>query len=90
MRARPLSPEWFHWAESEVKARLDASRFQHTLGVVECAAGARRGVRRRREKARAAALLHDVAKGYDRETPVERGLGVWYSFVRHRTSALRH
>ncbi len=46
----------------EVKKRLPAGRFLHTLGVEECARPMARRYGVDEEKARTAALLHDVAK----------------------------
>ena len=67
VQGSPLGEEWFLKAEREIRARLDERRFAHTLGVVEAAVQLARRFGVDENKARAAALLHDVARGYDRE-----------------------
>ncbi len=48
--------------QAEVEKRLSPKRFAHTLGTVECAVGLARRFGADEEKARLAALLHDVTK----------------------------
>lgn len=92
MKAQPLSPNWFLWAEAEVKARLDEHRFRHTLGVVETAVQLASDYGADPAKARAAALLHDVAKGYGRERLLKEasGFGIVLSDIERRAPALIH
>jgi len=92
VRAKPLSPEWFREAAREVEARLDASRLQHTLGGAECAVELARTYGADEAKARAAALLHDVAKGYDKERLLKEAeeFGIVLSDIERRAFALLH
>lgn len=92
MRGKPLSPEWFHQVERELEARLDAPRFRHTLGVVECAAHLARRYGADETKARAAALLHDIAKGYDKNRLLKeaKDFGIVLSDIERRVFALVH
>lgn len=90
--AEPLSPEWFHRVEAEVKKRLNAPRFQHTLGVVESALKLANVYGADPDKARAAALLHDVAKEYDTERLLKAAFefDIVLSDIERRMPALIH
>lgn len=92
MRPLALSPEWFRWAEEEVRARLDAPRFHHTMGVVISAEELASQYGADPVKARAAALLHDVAKGYGRERLLKEALefGIVLSDIERRAPSLIH
>lgn len=92
MKPQSLSPRWFQWAEEQVKARLDEHRFRHTLGVVETSVQLAGRFGADPVKARAAALLHDVAKGYDRERLLKEAFefGIVLSDIERRAPALIH
>lgn len=78
--------------EGEVQRRLSPERFRHVLGVVGTSLelAGRYGVDP--EKARIAALLHDVAKEYSRERLLKAALdfGIVLSELELRATALIH
>lgn len=92
MQALTLDAEWFRTAEEEVRARLDGPRFRHTLGVVETAELLARRFGADPAKARAAALLHDIARGFDREHSLKKAeeFGIVLSDFERRAWVLIH
>ncbi|MFO7319516.1 MAG: bis(5'-nucleosyl)-tetraphosphatase (symmetrical) YqeK [Clostridia bacterium] len=92
MPAVPFDRAWFQKTESDVRARMDGPRFQHTLGVVETAAQLARRFGVDEAKARAAALLHDVARGYSRERLLKEAdeFGIVLTELERRAWVLAH
>lgn len=92
MRAVPFDAAWFREVEAQVQARLGAPRFRHTLGVVATAELLASDHGADVAKARAAALLHDVAKEYDRERLLKEAdeFGIVLSDIERRAWALIH
>lgn len=78
--------------EEEVRRRLSPERFRHVLGVVQTSLELADRFGIDREKARLAALLHDVAKEYPRNRLLKEALdfGIVLSEIELHATALIH
>ncbi len=63
-----------HAMHALLKSRISASRYQHTLGVIECAKELAYLYNANVEKAEIAALLHDCAKRMEKEEMIALSL----------------
>lgn len=82
----------FEAMRDEVRRRLGPDRFRHTLGVVETAVRLAKQFGVDEEKARLAALLHDVAKDESKKRLLNRALdfGIVLTEIELRAPELMH